>query len=416
LKVPIGTPIQVALDREVRVKKAGQPLEGRVVQPVYAFDRLVIPVGTEVEGRIAKIDGPSAWKRTLALLNADFTPDRRIEVDFNDLRLADGNHRRLDTFVAPGSGQVIRLAGAGDQQKQKSSRGFVSRKLEEAKQEARRQWQNALRQIKEPGKMRRVVRYGVAQLPVHPQYIDAGTLYWAELREPLDFGSEPLTNRTASTIGTAPPTGSLLHARLVTPLSSASTQKGNAVEAVCSRPLLDGNRLIVPEGSRLKGSVIQVRAARHFERNGQLRIAFNELVLPDGIAQRVDTSLEAIQANNQDHVHLDLEGGAQATSSKTRYLTTGVSVTLALIGSGGRRDVGEAGPVAGGATAFKLVGITVGLLVRSHSLGIIMSAYGGSRSIYSNFLGRGRNITFPKNTALDVGVGSRTAQPIAVSP
>jgi hypothetical protein len=44
LRVPIGTPIQVALDREVRVKKAGQPLHGRVFQPVYAFDHLVIPV------------------------------------------------------------------------------------------------------------------------------------------------------------------------------------------------------------------------------------------------------------------------------------------------------------------------------------------------------------------------------------
>src|ERR1700719_3938213 len=98
LRVPVGTPLQVALDREVRVKKAGQPLHGRVVQPVYAFDHLVIPVGTEVEGRIAKVDGPSAGKRTLALLNADFTPDRQIKVEFNDLRLADGNHRRLEAL------------------------------------------------------------------------------------------------------------------------------------------------------------------------------------------------------------------------------------------------------------------------------------------------------------------------------
>jgi hypothetical protein len=369
-------------------------------------------MGTEVEGSITKIDGPSAGKRTLGLLNADFTPDRQIEVEFNDLRLADGDHMRMDTFVAPGSGQVIRLAGAGDKQKRKGVRGSVSQKLEEAKQEARRQWQNALRQVEEPGKMHRIMRYGVAQLPVHPQYIDAGTLYWAELREPLDFGSEPLTNRTASTIGTPPPAGSLLHARLVTPLSSSTTQKGEEVEAICSRPLFDGNRLIVPQGSHLKGTVIQVRPARHFERNGQLRITFDKLILPDGIAQRVDTSLEAIQTKDQDHVHLDSEGGAQATSSKTRYLSTGVSVTLALIGSGGRRDVGEAGPVSGGATAFKLVGITVGLLVRSHSLGILMSAYGGSRSIYSNFLGGGRDITFPKDTAMDIGIGGRTARPM----
>jgi hypothetical protein len=36
--------------------------------------------------------------------------------------------------------------------------------------------------------MHRAVRIGIAKLPVHPQYIDAGTLYYAELREPLTFG------------------------------------------------------------------------------------------------------------------------------------------------------------------------------------------------------------------------------------
>ena len=42
LSVPIGTPLQIVLDREVRVKKTGQPLHGRLVQPVYAFDQLVL--------------------------------------------------------------------------------------------------------------------------------------------------------------------------------------------------------------------------------------------------------------------------------------------------------------------------------------------------------------------------------------
>jgi hypothetical protein len=38
LSVPVGTPLQVVLDREVRVKKVGQPLHARLVQPVYAYD------------------------------------------------------------------------------------------------------------------------------------------------------------------------------------------------------------------------------------------------------------------------------------------------------------------------------------------------------------------------------------------
>jgi hypothetical protein len=37
LTVPKGTPLQIALDGEVRVQKVGQTIHGRIVQPVYAF-------------------------------------------------------------------------------------------------------------------------------------------------------------------------------------------------------------------------------------------------------------------------------------------------------------------------------------------------------------------------------------------
>jgi hypothetical protein len=44
-----------------------------------------------------------------------------------------------------------------------------------------------------------------------------------------------------------------------------------------------------------------------------------------------------------------------------------------------------------------------------------MSAYGGTRSIYTNFLGRGREIAFPKYTAMQIGVGNRTSTPMATA-
>lgn len=412
LTLPSGTPLQIALDKEVRVRKVGQAIHGRLVQPVYAFDHLVIPVGAEVMGHISKVSGISGKKRTLGILNVDLTPTHPIEVEFDDLVLTDGRHMRLHTSITPGSGQVMRLASAGEHEKRSMVKTAASQKMEEAK----REWYNAMKQVREPGKMHRVLRYGLAQLPLHPQYLDAGTLYFAELQEPLDFGSEPLTSKTASALGTPPPPGSLVHALLVTALNSAATQKGAEMEALISQPLFDGDRLILPQGSRLKGSVLQVRPARHLHRNGQLRIAFRELVLPEGTVQRVDTSLEGVQSGAEDHAQLDTEGGARATSSKSRYASTGLSVGLALIGQGGKRDVGEAGPVAGGATAFKLLGIIIGVFVRSHSLAIVMSAYGGSRSIYNNFLGRGRDIIFPKNTVMEISFGNRTALPVPVAP
>src|SRR5262249_50291939 len=109
LSIPKGTPLQVALDQEIRVKKVGQPIHGRIVEPVYAFDRIVIPVGSEVTGQLTKIGDLSGKKRTTAALDANFTPEREVEVNFADLKLTDGRHFSLLSTVTSGSGQVIRF-------------------------------------------------------------------------------------------------------------------------------------------------------------------------------------------------------------------------------------------------------------------------------------------------------------------
>jgi hypothetical protein len=411
LSLPVGTPLQVALDREVRVKKVGQPIQGHLMQPVYAFDHLVLPLGTRVQGHIARISSPGGKLLTLSILNADFTPERPIQMSFDQILLADGRNMPLHVAVVPGSGQLIRLVDSAPAQSGTAKHG-LSAKIAEAKQE----WGQAMQQVEQPGKMHRALRMGMAQLPVHPQYIDAGTLYYADLQEPLDFGSEAVKEQELQSIGTPPPPGSLARASLVTPLDSGTTKHGATVQAVVSKPLFAEDHLILPQGTLLNGSVLQVRPARRLKHNGELRIAFHELTLPSGATFRVDTTLKAIQAANSDSPSLDQEGGAKATNPKSRYVTTGISVSLAMVGSGGKNDVGNAGPAAGGATAFRLVGIAVGLAVRSHTLAILMSAYGGSRSIYTNFFGRGRNITFPKDTMMEIGFGDRTAAPMPVTP
>ena len=310
-----GTPLQIALDKEVRVRKVGEPITGKVMQPVYVFDRLVIPVGTAATGRITSIDPVPARTRTLSALNADFTPSHKLSVAFDELILPDGRHIALHATVVPGSGQVIRLVTANEHKKN-VVKDAVTQKMDQA----RAQWNNAVKQVKSPGRMHLLTRYAVAQLPVHPQYIDAGTLYSAEVSQPLEFGSESLSANTLSAIWSQPAPGSLVHAVMLTPLNSATTLKSADVEAELSQPLLDNGRLILPAGTRLRGSVLQVRPARHLHRNGQLRIAFREVILPNGAVQTVDTRLQGIQSNSADNARLDSEGGAKSASSKTRYL------------------------------------------------------------------------------------------------
>jgi hypothetical protein len=418
LTVPKGTPLQVALDQEIRVQKVGQPIHARIVEPVFAFDHVVIPVGSEVTGQITKIGAISSGKRTMAALDADFTPERKVEVRFDQLLLSDGRHFPLQTTVMAGSGQVIKFVAASESKKKNTVKDTASEKTRQAKEQAKQEWDNAMKQLKTPGRMHRAARYAEAQLPVHRQYISAGTMYFAELDEPLDFGTEVMTPRMASTMGGALPPGSVVRARLITPLTSATSHKGDGVEAVLSQPLLDADKhMILPQGSLLKGTVRQVQPARRMKKNGQLRIEFRELVPPDGVQQKVEATLESVQAAKGANVKLDSEGGAEATTPKTRYLATGLSLALAAASAnGGDTDVDNGvaharantgAQVAGGVNGFKLVGMVLGLAVHSRALGYTMGAYGAGMSVYSGFFARGHEVVFPRNAAMEIGVGTR---------
>jgi hypothetical protein len=411
LKVARNTPLQIALDRDIRIRKVGQPIHGRLVQPIYAFDRLVAPAGTEVDGHIASIESLSRKKRVLGILNADFTPERKIEVQFDQLVLAKGRTVPFKAVVTPGSGRLMHFVSANSDKKKKSAKNSGSETIDEAKEEAMQQWHEAINQIKEPGKMHRLERYAISQLPVRSQYLDAGTVYFAELQEPLYFGAEPFTPQMAASMGRSISQGSLIHALLITPLNSATTKKGAKVEAVLSQPLSNGHRVVLPAGSRIKGVVLQARPAARLHHNGQLRIAFRQIVPPNGVAQKIVASLESVQAGKDDHVKLDSEGGAEANTPKARYLSTALSLAMTTAAMLEHNDADEAGRsqpgFGGGADGFKLVGMVLGFAIKSQSFPMAMAAYGAGRSVYVNFIARGQDVVFPRNTLMEIGIGSR---------
>jgi hypothetical protein len=429
LEVPAGTPLPVVLADEVRIRKPGQVIHGKIAEPVYAFDQLVVPAGSEVSGSVTRIAGISAWQRTLAALDANFSPTRDVEITFDQLTLPDGHRVPLHTQVSPASQGVLQFATAADPDdankgKKNAAAKLASDKVSEKKQEIGREWHAAVEQVKTPGKMHRLKRIFLAEMPVHPQYFDAGTRFNAELLDPLNFGTEEVTSEKIQMVGTAPAAGSVIHALLKTPLSSASAQRGEEVSAIMTEPLITNSQLILPEGTILKGSVLQVQAARRLHRNGQLRIVFHQVVPPQAAEQQVEASLEGVEVKDDQNLSLDSEGGAQATTPKTRYLTTGISIALAVTtalpdpdaGASGQ-SVGElGGRAATGASGFRAIGFALGALVKSRPLAAGMGAYGAGMSVYANFLSRGHDVVYPKDTAMAIGFGSRVTGPQKSSP
>ena len=109
LKVPAGTTLRVAVDRKVRIAKAGQTVSGKIVEPVYTFDQAVIPKGSLVAGHVTYIDPIPARKRILSYARGNFSPVHNYQLEFDSVILPGGERLTIATTVSPGIAEA-RLA------------------------------------------------------------------------------------------------------------------------------------------------------------------------------------------------------------------------------------------------------------------------------------------------------------------
>ncbi len=411
LSVPRGTPLRVSLDRRVRVDHVGEIVHGKVAETVFAFDQPVIPAGTDVSGRVTRIDALSGKTRALAYASGNFSPFRKVEVAFESLTLPDGQPLAIQTTVSPGTAEVVHLVTKAEKEKQKNA---AVRAAESEKQAAENKVRVAYSQISSPGRLERLKRFLLAQLPYRRQYLDPGTRFNASLDAPLEFGTITRTPQQLAAIGSTPAPDSILHARLVAEVSSASAKRGTPITALLTEPLYSSDRqLLLPADSRLVGEVVHAKPARRLHHNGELRVIFERIETPEGTAQVMQGSLEGMQVDRAAGLKLDEEGGAHATDGKKRYLST--ALVLGLTGAALRPEyengsvniADSAGKQAGaGYSGMKFTGSLMSIAVHSTPVSIAFGAYGASASIYANFLSRGRDVLLVRDTPLEIGFGN----------
>lgn len=421
LVVDKGAPLWLALAKPLPAKRQGEAVEARLVEPIYAFDRIVVPAGTQVLGRVTKVEPVSHQARERAILAGDFTPLLDAQIEFDTLVFKDGKRVPMQTQVSAGLPDVVHLESASASPKKHQSQ--TSQVANMAKQEinARRQEaKDAVDIIKGPGKMKRIKARALAMLPYHSQTMPVGTRFDAELLAPLDFGTVNCPAQDLVKIGSAEAPVGVVHARLITPLSSATSQRGKPVEAVISQPMYSSDHhLILPVGSHLEGTVLQATPARRMNRTGSLRFTFRRAVPPKGMAQTVEGSLSGVAANRNDHIKLDAEGGAHATHPKSGYVLPVLDVMLAtstLDGldrkahiqhdAGGGHDPGRA---ATGGIGFGLIGTAAALSSRFAATGI--GFYGAAWGVYNRFIARGTEVVFPMDTPMEITLGSHSGKP-----
>ena len=211
LVVDAGRPLRVALDRRTFIDRVGQPVSGTLTEPLYAYDRIVVPAGARVTGRVAKLEGRGKTARLRGMLAGDFSPRRRVSLEFDNLILADGRELAIATEASFGTGHVVLRAVPGSEQS-----GITSR----AKQEVAGRAKEAAAIVTAPGKRERALDMAIRSLPYHKQFLQKGTTFSAPLTSALDFGSADPAPRAAA--GAMPKPDSILYARLTTPSRAMS--------------------------------------------------------------------------------------------------------------------------------------------------------------------------------------------------
>ena len=421
LNVPSGAPLRIVLERRTRIARIGEPVEGRLTEAVYAFDEVVLPAGTIATGRVTSIERVPAYRRSMAYANGNFSPAHAYEIAFDVLDLPDGRKLPIHTTVSAGTAQVVRLAShEGANADHERHENFIVKAVEDTTRQVHDTVHSAVNDVTTPGRMQRLKHYAASQLPYRRQYLEPGTHFNASLDAALDFGSTTRTSAQLAALGTTPDSGSLLHASLVSEVTSATATRGTPVTAILTEPLFSAaHQLVLPAYCKLVGEVVSAKPAGKLHHNGDLRVIFQRIETPQGTAQMMQGSLEGVEVSRAAHLELDEEGGVHATENKTRYLSTGLAIALAAAASHTDNDHGTTDPAGdpgvragAGVSGFGFAGSLISFAARSTPVSMGFAAYGASVSIYSNFLSRGRDVVFAKDTPMEIGFGLPHAPPV----
>jgi hypothetical protein len=393
IQIPAKTLLSIQLLQHVPMK-VGEPLEGRLLYPVYVDNQIVIAAGATLRGTVLQLDADRS-RRIHARLRADFTPFHIPVVRFDQLVLPDGSLMSMVSDDARDGAPILRLSPAAGAKKG----SLVSREIAAEKQRIK----DAVAQFTTPGRRDRLVQFIYTQLPYHPERIETGTAWVVDLAQPLNLRlADP---RSEAQEKADPPGASAanewrLRAYLQETISSADRKPGDTFQALVSEPVFNaGHEVVVPQGSVLVGEVTQTKPARSFGRQGKLRFRFRQLKLPTGFTQPVEGTLAGVDANKASNLQIDTEGGI-APKPQSRVL---LPLVLTLLASTGLDDDGSRG--LNGAVASNglgIVGRIVGIAASSRNVAVGIGFYGAALSFYDLCLARGHNVVFTKNTRIEV--------------
>ncbi len=353
----------------------------------------MVAENTSLRGRVVELE-PDSKTRLHARLRGDFTPFRTARVQFDELMLPSGA-LKISAATADDGAPVLQLQAPGVSPNQ----SFISRRWTEAKQ----QLHDRIAYFSAPGKGDRALQLLYHQLPYHPQRIDAHTAWSFELTAPVELPTTPMVASVPTAPAAATPGKSEIwsvNATLTRGLSSATARPGDPVEAQVVEPVYNHDKqLVVPQGSTLVGKVSIAAAAKSFARNGKLRFTFQQIRFPEGYNNPVEGALAGAATEKTQDLSLDAEG----TITPRNKSSVIVPLLLTMLAGRALDEDGNLTLQTGVASnGFGLVGRIVGIVAGDRNLAAGLGYYAAALSVYDNFIQRGRDVVFPKDTRIEI--------------
>ena len=174
-----------------------------------------------------------------------------------------------------------------------------------------------------------------------------------------------------------------------------------------TQPVFDErNELLIPQGSVLRGKVLQASPAGPWGHNGLLRFTFSEISLPSGFRQKVEGVPTAIAASSGSRLQLDQEGGVSQESNHSVMapLVLGLLATSAITS-----DESTLANTSVSSNGFAIIGRAIAIGTKSHYVGGAIGMVATSRSVYTRWLARGKNLHFGDDTEVQLQVSPERA-------
>lgn len=151
------------------------------------------------------------------------------------------------------------------------------------------------------------------------------------------------------------PAGTHILLSMVNSVSTNEAVAGDRIYLQTAFPVLAGNRIVIPQGSWVTGTVTEVKRPGKLKGRGSLQVRFDSLILGNGVTRNFRSDLGALDARSNEKLKRE--------ESK-------------VTGPGGKKD--DVGTVVGSTTAGTVIGSGIGAAAGSVARGAGIGAGAGA--------------------------------------